>query len=227
MAPDSSMMTGSYWSTNCFSCRALRRSCSSSIRSTAALASDGVAGPQRRRDAGTDRDQQLVADVVAQRVIDGFEIVEVQEENRDPPLGRPVQGVVEADAEGRPVRQVGERVVERLMGELFFQRFALTDVPSIQDETADRGQLEQVGYRDFGRAVGVVHAPQPALDRDRRSFDIDGLVDLADYLRTVIGMYQVSEGLAHQLGLLVAEDALHRSALILDGALTVDEGDDV
>ena len=50
-----------------------------------------------------------------------------------------MQGVVEADAEGRPVRQVGQRVVERLMSELLFQRFALADVPSVQDKTADRG----------------------------------------------------------------------------------------
>ena len=42
-------------------------------------AGNGVTGPQRGRDAGTDRDQQLVADVVAQRVINGLEIVEVQE----------------------------------------------------------------------------------------------------------------------------------------------------
>src|SRR2546430_17428249 len=113
------------------------------------------------------------------------------------------------------------------MGELLLQSFALADVPSIQHETADRGQLEKVGDRDLGRAVGVVHAPEPAFGRNRRSHNIDGLVDFAECLRAVVRVYKVSEALTDQPSLPVTEDPLYRGALILDFPVTVDEGDDI
>src|SRR5438445_13226498 len=93
---------------------------------------------------------------MAKGVVDRLEIIEVEEEDGDAAVGVCLQRVVEMDTEGGPVRQVGERVVERLVGQFLLQGLALTDVSHVEDETPHRRQLEQVGDRYFSRAVGVV-----------------------------------------------------------------------
>ena len=50
----------------------------------AAEARDRVAGAQLAVQARADRAQQLVAGVVAERVVDDLQVVEVQEQQRDP-----------------------------------------------------------------------------------------------------------------------------------------------
>ena len=54
----------------------------------AAEARDGVGRAHARAQALGDRDQQLVADRVAERVVDGLEVVEVDEQDGDGRLGR-------------------------------------------------------------------------------------------------------------------------------------------
>ena len=83
----------------------------------AAEPGDRVAARRRRsRSRLADLAQQLVADVVAERVVDLLEAVEVDQEDRDlvlrPRLG---QRLVDAAAEQPPVRQGGEGVVEGLV----------------------------------------------------------------------------------------------------------------
>jgi len=62
--------------------------------------------------------QQVVADVVAERVVDPFEAVEVEVADAEPVrgLGRGDQ-VGQAFAEEGTVRQAGERVVQRLVSQ--------------------------------------------------------------------------------------------------------------
>ncbi len=60
-----------------------------------------------------DRDEQPVADVVAEQVIDGLEVVQVDQQHRRP--SRRGQGGVEPVAEQRPVGQPGQAVVADLV----------------------------------------------------------------------------------------------------------------
>ena len=86
----------------------------------AAEARDGVAGAQRATQPARDGDQQLVADVVAERVVDELEAVEVEEQDGD--AARPGRArcgaadrLVEAVEEQHAVRQPGQRVVQRVV----------------------------------------------------------------------------------------------------------------
>ena len=84
---------------------------------------DGVARARTLLDPRADGDQQLVADVVPEAVVHRLEAVEVEQEHREGSLvsGRQVERVIETVAEHRTVRKTGERVVERLAGELLLQ----------------------------------------------------------------------------------------------------------
>ena len=104
---------------------------------------------------------------MTQDVIHGLEVVEVEEENGDSAFALIIERVVQMDPERRSVRKIGQRIVERLVGELRLQRLALADVTRVQHETPDRGQVEQVGDGDLGRAVGVIFTPEPAFEGER------------------------------------------------------------
>jgi hypothetical protein len=84
----------------------------------AAQARDGVAGAQRAGDPLGEGDEQLVADGVAEAVVDLLELVEVEEQQRAAVLrlaaGTP-QRLLDAVNEQRPVGQPGEGVVQRLV----------------------------------------------------------------------------------------------------------------
>ena len=91
----------------------------------AAEPGDGVAGPQGRLQPARDGDQQPVADVVAERVVDELEAVEVQEQHRRAG-GRAAalrapdrlrQAVQEQHAVGQPGQRVVQGVVlQALLG---------------------------------------------------------------------------------------------------------------
>ena len=61
---------------------------------------------------------------MAEAVVDGLEVVEVevQHRGRPPAADGPGQGVTEAVEEERAVRQAGQDVVERLVAELVLER---------------------------------------------------------------------------------------------------------
>ncbi len=77
---------------------------------------DGVTYAQLAAQAGTDEVQQQVAVVMAERVVDVLEAVEVEQQDGDlAPVAlrmrdRPMGAVVEQ----QPVGEVGDRIVERL-----------------------------------------------------------------------------------------------------------------
>ena len=80
-------------------------------------ARQGVARTQQRGQALGDGDQQLVADAVAVEVVDQLEPVEIDEQDRGH-LARPAapkHRVVEPLEQEDPVRQPGQRVVERAL----------------------------------------------------------------------------------------------------------------
>ena len=74
------------------------------------------ARPEPRRDA----DEQLVAGSVPEAVVDGLEVVEVEQQDRDrlgARVATPGERRRDAVGEERAVGEIGERVVERLMGD--------------------------------------------------------------------------------------------------------------
>jgi hypothetical protein len=83
----------------------------------AAEPADGVVLAQAAPKPAGDLAQQPVAGAVAEAVVDHLEIVQVDEEHGQAAAvaARPGQGVADAVVEQRPVGQVGEAVVERLV----------------------------------------------------------------------------------------------------------------
>ena len=86
----------------------------------AAEAGHGVAGADAAAEAGGHRRQEPVAGGVAEAVVDGLEVVEVDEQHGAEVAGAAaaVEGVLHPVAEQAAVGQPGERVVERLVAEL-------------------------------------------------------------------------------------------------------------
>ena len=93
----------------------------------AAEARGGVGGADARRHALGHLEQDPVAGRVAEAVVDGLEVVEVDEQHGHPDAvaQRPRDRVADALVEQRPVGQVGDRIVEGLVGELLLERLAL------------------------------------------------------------------------------------------------------
>src|SRR5205085_1367456 len=96
----------------------------------AAEAGQGVGLPGAGAEPLGHADEELVSGAVAEAVVDGLEVVEVQEHDADEPArpGLAVEGVVEAILEEGPVGEPGERVVEGLVVEPLLERLTLADV---------------------------------------------------------------------------------------------------
>ncbi len=75
--------------------------------------------------------------------------------------------VLDAVAEQRPVREVGDRVVERLVGQLLLELLALGDVAQVDDDPADGGVVEQVGDQALGVQQATVAVADAKLERLR------------------------------------------------------------
>ena len=106
--------------------------------------------------------QQLVAAGVAEAVVDDLEVVEVQEQQRRRVAAAPGArlGALEAVVEQRAVREAGQRVVQRLVGERLLGRedrglvaLALADV--VHDRRDGDGPARRV--EDGGQAHGHRH----------------------------------------------------------------------
>lgn len=107
-----------------------------------------------------DRLQQLVADTVAQRVVDGLEAVEIQEQNADVTLSAmsAVNGLVEALDQQGPVGQPGQWIVSGQMVDALGGDLALRfPVEQIQREGQLSGQI--------GQQTGDVGVEEIALGR--------------------------------------------------------------
>ena len=125
-----------------------------------------VVRAQRRFQPARDRLQQLVADRVAERVVDDLEAVEVEEQHRGAALGvmalRAADRLVEAVDEQHPVRQPGERVVQRVVLQAPLGLAAVGDVGDAADDPGRPAAL--VAHRDPAREHPAV-AAVAVLDR--------------------------------------------------------------
>ena len=147
--------------------RARRRRCSTSDgrrtstansspprRATTSLVADGAHQP------GGDAAQQLVADRVAERVVDALEVVEVDEHHGDLAGGARLERLAHLLAEQRAVGEPGQRVVVGLVLELVLQ------VAQLGDGLLEAVELQRGarvgGQRLEQRAVAVGEAAREA-----------------------------------------------------------------
>ena len=116
-------------------------------------------------------DQQLIAGVVAQRVVDELEVVEIEEQDANPEVepARTSERAFEHLLEQRAVRQTGQLVVVRQERDLLLGHLALRDV---EDHALDQPRLavavvdrERLLHHPLDRAV-LVHHPVLVVQRD-------------------------------------------------------------
>ena len=131
----------------------------------AAEAGDGVALAERLLQAVRDLLQQAVARVVAERVVDLLEVVEVDQHHGRGDVRAAAGGdrLLDAVAEERAVGQAGERVVQRLV--LLGDRgaAAAVDREERQQEQQQRRQAELGGQHD-DRREAEQHAGRGGLE---------------------------------------------------------------
>ena len=127
--------------------------------------------------------------------------------------------------------RLGDRVVESLVCELVLERLALADVATVQDDAADVLVLQQVRVLNLELEPGAVSVPERALDHVGLRAAAD--VSLA-YARQDLGQprpvglaEQLREVASLELVRAIAEDTLDGRALVGDGAMGVEDGDQV
>lgn len=109
----------------------------------AAQPGGGVALPDRVLESAGGLDEQFVPGLVPDRVVDGLEAVEVDEEHGRAAQGGAAvggatagQGLLDAPGEQGAVGQVGERVVFGVVLQLRLQTHPFRHVPAVEDEAA-------------------------------------------------------------------------------------------
>jgi len=111
--------------------------------------------------------QHPIAPAVADAVVDRFEAVEVDEHDRHRAgmARRARQGLPQAVHAQRAVREAGERIVERLVGQPFLCPLALGDVLGLRDEVErlaigvgdERRADQHPDHLPFGVPVALLH----------------------------------------------------------------------
>src|SRR5260370_1370442 len=123
----------------------------------AAKQRDGVSGPQHAAQSRCHLLQEAVASIMAERVVDVLESIEVEEQHAEHPLiaTRGEQGLAQAVSEKAAIRETGQRVVECLVFEGVGVCLALGDVA--------HGGDEQVPWSDMHRADHELEREQAAV----------------------------------------------------------------
>ena len=121
-----------------------------------------VAGPDDVVQALGDPAEELVAVIVAERVVDDLELVEVEEEDRSGAVGVGMQRTGDGTDHGLAVREPGERVVVGLPLELGLERLAL---PHVARDARD--ELRLAG------CVAVLEERRPHRDRLGAGVEVD------------------------------------------------------
>ena len=92
---------------------------------------DGICLADTAFQPTTDRDQELIPDLVTQAIVDVLEAVDVEEEDTEPrirPSLRPCDGLAQTVQEECAVGKTGQGVVERVVLEAVLGRLSLGDV---------------------------------------------------------------------------------------------------
>jgi hypothetical protein len=167
---------------------------------------------------------------VSEAVVDGLEVVDVEEHH--PELAVLASGAPDRVAhpldEQRPVGQVGDRIVKRLVGELLLEDLALADVAGVQDDAAHVLVVQQVGVEDLELPQLAVAVAQRALDhlpvRTRVGRSVG---EQPQQLAGVLFRHQAVEAGAEELLRRIPEDVLGGRALVGDRRVRPDHRDQV
>jgi hypothetical protein len=161
-----------------------------------AVPADDVSRAPSAPKALGDCDQQLVAGLVPEAVVDDLEVVEVDVQHGDRAPGALRRGdrVVEQHAEPMTVRERRQLVVVRAMGELLLGALAVADV----DDQALSECAPAVDLREDDRLVDdpaddPVRRQDPVLDAQRLARGDRGDVRLADAV-AVVGVDRAEPG---------------------------------
>ena len=173
--------------------------------------------------------QQPIARVVAERVVDVLEVVEVEEHDRHVAARAAGQRerVLDAIAEQVPVGEPGQRIVKRQLPQLLFEALALADVAQVERQALHRRIGGQVAADDLEREA-LLAALDQQLDRangaGRRGRDLR-----EEYLQplAILTRPQAEQVAADDVVGLHAERALERRRGELQGAVLRDDQDDV
>ena len=188
-----------------------------------AEAAGGVVRTDRLRKAPGCEADERVALRVAQGIVDGLEVVEVEEQHRR------ALGVAAAAAEGmlqavdveRPVGQAGQGIVEGLAGELRLQRLPAGDVVHPQHDLGPTRLVSAAECRHLDRHLATVPAQDARLEgRPRagacRAQDIQDRGD-------AVGVEDVLSAAAQEVCLRVAERRLHGPVGAADATIGVED----
>ena len=129
-------------------------------------ARDRVGRPHRVLEPSRDLLEDRVAGRMAETVVDGLEVVEVDEDDADRRASAPraLDRMLDAVCEESAVRELGDGIVERLVRELLLERLALADISAVQDDAAHMLVLEQVCVLHLELEPGSVAMLERALD---------------------------------------------------------------
>ncbi len=192
-------------------------------------ACDGVARANGDLQPSADLLQHFVTGRVAETVVHGLEVVQVDEHDGDlvHAAQRAHQGVLDTVGEQRTVGQLRHGVVESLMSKLLLERLALADVAAIEHDAVDVLVMKKVGVLDLESQRRAVPVSDRALDRV--PVDAGRAVHL-DQLREqrTIGLAQKPvEPRSFDLVHAVTQQTLDRRALVRDQAVGIQHRDEV
>jgi hypothetical protein len=189
----------------------------------------GVPCPQEAGEAVSDDVEHLVAGVVAESVVDGLEVVEVDEADgaRRAVVRATAEGVLHPLAEEHPVADAGEVVVERAVPEVALEGLAVGDVVGVEDDADDRGLVPQVGHGQLERLLGAVGRRDPELGRAARAPQAGEHRQLAAQHGAIVLVDDPGQAVAQQLLRGVTEDVFRGRAHVCHRAVVVEDGDDV
>ena len=155
----------------------------------AAEPGDGVAAAHDAAEALADTDEERVAGVVAVRVVDRLEAVEVEEHDRERDLTDDRERLVQLVLEQEPVAQPGQRIVERLVDEVVFGGAALGDVLGLGDEVRRSAVVvfDHAGRQQRPERVAV-GGDEAQLDPEAAGAAVAQLAELALELLGVLGV---------------------------------------
>ena len=195
----------------------------------AAEAGGGVSGADAGGDPLGHLEQHPVSGGVPETIVDGLEVVQVDEDDGHPDAlaQRACHGVANALVEQRAVGEVGDRIVEGLVGELLLELLALGDVAAVEDDPADGVVVEEVGVQDLEVTQLAVLGLQQALDDLGTAGGTGAAGEAAQQAPLLLGVQQRLEGLTDHIVGGVAQDALDRRALVRDRVVGAQDGDEV
>ena len=188
----------------------------------------GVAGPHQAGQPLADHGQHQVAGAVPVPVVDHLEVVEVEQQQPERPVGPPYQRVLDAVHQQHPVRQPGERIVVGLPEQPGGQLVPLAHVVQGQHGPLEGALVELADGLHLEPAVAVVQTPDPALDEAVRLGAVHHhRADRGQHLGQVVGVHLREQLVRGGQQRHVPERAVHRGAAVGDLPVGAEDDDHV